>query len=75
MVAYVRNGRLHVRVLYGEQSDWVRNLLAGGGQVVRRGRTYPLIDPSIDRGRRFAPELTATLGAPSPRFGRGPRSG
>ncbi len=75
MIAFVRHGRLHVRILYGEQSDWVRNVLAGGGQVVRRGRTYPLTDASIVRGRRFAPELVATLGTPSPAFGRGPRGG
>jgi hypothetical protein len=75
VIAFVRHGRLHVRILYGEQSDWVRNLLAGGGQVVRRGRTYPLIDSSIVGGDRFAPELVATLGPPSAAFGRGPRSG
>ncbi len=75
VIASVRNRRLRVMILYGEQSDWVRNVLAGGGQVVRRGRTYPLLEPSIVPGERFAPTLVATLGDPSAAFGRGPRAG
>src|SRR5207302_4707658 len=45
--AYKRGRTLAVVVLYGEESDWVRNVLAGGGQVVRRGRTYELVDPHL----------------------------
>ena len=30
VMASARGGRLRVKILYGEQSDWVRNLLAGG---------------------------------------------
>ena len=49
MNAYKRGRTLAVVVLYGEDSDWVRNVLAGGGQVVRMGRTYDLLDPRLIR--------------------------
>jgi hypothetical protein len=71
VVAHKRRGKLRVAVLYGEESDWVRNLLsAGGGQVVRGGRTYELINPHL-AGRL----LVADLGDPAPGFGRGPAAG
>jgi len=38
---------LIVPVLYGEESDWVRNLLKGGGYVVRAGRTFAVGPPRI----------------------------
>jgi deazaflavin-dependent oxidoreductase (nitroreductase family) len=71
-VVALRRGRtLRVAVLYGEESDWVQNLLsAGGGQVVRGGRTYALINPHLS-GRL----LVADLGEPVPGFGRGPAAG
>ena len=41
--AYRRGSVFAVVVLYGPDSDWVRNLLAaGGGGVVRGGRRYAL---------------------------------
>jgi deazaflavin-dependent oxidoreductase (nitroreductase family) len=81
VVAAVRGRTLAIAVLYGQESDWVRNVLAGGGQVVRAGRTYELIAPRLVSSReepalfgRFAEQvLVAGLGEPSPRFGRGPR--
>jgi deazaflavin-dependent oxidoreductase (nitroreductase family) len=50
-----RNGtRLALGVLYGVDSDWVRNVLAAGGASVQRcGRTLRIADP----------ELVATKGA------------
>ncbi len=90
MVAF-RDGRtLSVTILYGEHSDWVRNLTAaGGGRVVRGGHTYPLLDPRIARvadtpelspaqrryGRVSGLVLLAELGEPEPGFGRGPSAG
>jgi deazaflavin-dependent oxidoreductase (nitroreductase family) len=78
-------------VLYGEQSDWVQNVLAGGGQVVRGGRTFDLVEPRIvdprgpdaaslppgarRMGRFSGKVLTARLEGPVGRFGRGPRTG
>jgi hypothetical protein len=71
VVALKRARKLRVAILYGEESDWVQNLLAaGGGQVVRGGRTYELIDPHLSG--RF---LVARLGEPTPGFGRGPSAG
>ena len=68
VMALRRRGNLRVAVLYGEESDWVQNLLAAGnGHVVRGGRTYELVRPRISG--RF---LTAELGEPAPGFGRGP---
>ncbi len=84
--AYKRGGTLAIVILYGEESQWVRNVLAGGGQVVRAGRTYDLIEPRVlDPGTtapispvaRFVGRLSqkllvAELGGPLPGFGRGP---
>ena len=61
--------QLRVPILYGLQSDWVRNLLtAGEGQVVRGGRTYPLTEIHLEPG----PRLVGRLGPPGAGFGRGP---
>lgn len=82
VVGRKHGGTFAVAVLYGEGSDWVANLLAaGGGRVVRAGRTYELIEPWLVAGRdapwplgRMADKvLVGRLGEPSPRFGRGPR--
>jgi deazaflavin-dependent oxidoreductase (nitroreductase family) len=70
VMARRQGDQLRVAVLYGPQSDWVRNLLAAGqGQVIRAGRTYPLTDIHLEPG----PRLVGRLGQPEPHFGRGPR--
>ena len=89
-VVAFRHGRtLSVTILYGLQSDWVRNVLAGSGLAVRGGRTYPLLDPRVAdvdgtaelsrAGRRYGrvsgKVLLAELGDPEPGFGRGPKAG
>jgi deazaflavin-dependent oxidoreductase (nitroreductase family) len=38
---------LVVALLYGQQSDWLRNLRHGGGHVVRAGRTFTVAPPEI----------------------------
>lgn len=43
VLAFRSDRTLIVALLYGEQSDWVRNLRAGGGRVIRAGRTYELL--------------------------------
>ncbi len=86
--AYRQGDILAVVILYGEESDWVRNVLAGGGQVVRAGRTHDLLDPRIvdpltepvpraarPLGRLTGKVLLARLGPAQPRFGRGPAAG
>jgi deazaflavin-dependent oxidoreductase (nitroreductase family) len=84
--AYKRGRTLAMVVLYGEGSDWVQNLLAGGGQVVRAGRTYELLNPRLvdpahadgvsaaarGLGRLSQKLLVAELGARTDGFGRGP---
>ena len=83
---YKRDQTLAIIVLYGEESDWVRNVLAGGGQVVRAGRTYDLSNPRLvpaseaagaarALGRLSGKVLLAELGEPASGFGRGPRAG
>jgi deazaflavin-dependent oxidoreductase (nitroreductase family) len=48
VLAYRRGSWFAVAVLYGVDSDWVRNLLAaGGGVVVRGGRRYALQGPHL----------------------------
>src|SRR5947209_20590637 len=47
---YRRGSVFAVVVLYGADSDWVRNLVAaGGGGLVRGGRRYSFHDPRIVR--------------------------
>lgn len=86
VIARRRGRTFAVAVLYGARSDWVRNLLAaGGGQVVRGGRTYELraprlvpgTDASVPRpfGRLSEQVLVGELSAPAPGFGRGPAAG
>jgi deazaflavin-dependent oxidoreductase (nitroreductase family) len=86
VLSFRRGRTLAIAVLYGEDSDWVRNVLAGGGEVVRGGRTYPLIEPRVVDARsaegvsaagralgRFSGKLlVAELGEPVGSFGRGP---
>lgn len=86
VLAFKQGRTLTVVVLYGEESDWVRNLLSGGGEVVRGGRTYPLADPRVlgeasadglsPAARAYArvsgKVLVAELGDPLAGFGRGP---
>ncbi len=51
-----RSGRhLVVALVYGRESDWLRNLTAAPGQVVRRRRTYDLVG---------APRVTPTDDTP-----------
>jgi deazaflavin-dependent oxidoreductase (nitroreductase family) len=84
--AYKRGRTLAVVVLYGEESDWVQNVLAGGGQVIRAGRTYELVNPRLldpahadgvsgvarAIGRLSQKLLVAELGARADGFGPGP---
>lgn len=48
ILAVRSRGRLVVLPLYGEQSDWLRNVLAAGqAEVTRLGRTHPLTNPRL----------------------------
>lgn len=55
VMALVGEGDVRVRVIYGAESDWVRNLLAaGGGAIVRRGRTFKLEQPRLEGSVMYA---------------------
>jgi deazaflavin-dependent oxidoreductase (nitroreductase family) len=48
VIATVDHSTLYVAVLYGEESDWVKNVLsAAGGTVRRAGRRFRLTDPEV----------------------------
>jgi deazaflavin-dependent oxidoreductase (nitroreductase family) len=55
LFAFRRGRTLVIALLYGEESDWLRNLRAGGGHVIRAGRTF-VVGP---------PELVETIDAAS----------
>jgi deazaflavin-dependent oxidoreductase (nitroreductase family) len=43
VLAFRQGGTLVIALLYGEESDWLRNLQGGGGEVVRGGRAFELV--------------------------------
>src|SRR3954467_14528795 len=48
VLAFRQDRTLVVALLYGDESDWLRNLqAAGGGHVVRGGRTYEVGRPQV----------------------------
>ena len=48
VLAFRQDRTLIVALIYGEESDWLRNLrAAGGGLIVRAGRTYELARPRV----------------------------
>ena len=47
VLAFRRDRMLIVALLYGEESDWLRNIKNGGGRFVRMGRTYELSIPRV----------------------------
>jgi deazaflavin-dependent oxidoreductase (nitroreductase family) len=63
LFAFRRGRTLVIALLYGQESDWLRNLRAGGGQVIRAGRTFVVGPPEIV-GTREASSLLARLSAP-----------
>ena len=88
VMAFVHGRTLAAVVLYGERSDWVQNVLAGGALIVRAGRTYEVGSPTVVDSRdavgisptarvlaRLSDKLlVAQLADPQPGWGRGPRA-
>jgi deazaflavin-dependent oxidoreductase (nitroreductase family) len=64
VLAFRRDQTLIIALLYGEESDWLRNLYAGAGQVVRGGRTFALTGTPRVSDTRAATELSE-LSAPA----------
>ena len=53
---FVRDGRFVVALTYGQQAEWVKNVLAAGGcTLVTRGRRRRLTDPEIVHDDDLAP--------------------
>ena len=59
LFAFRSDRTLIIALLYGQESDWLRNLRAGSGQVVRLGRTTELVgEPRVmDTAAAAAAEL------------------
>jgi deazaflavin-dependent oxidoreductase (nitroreductase family) len=64
LFAFRRDRVLVIALLYGDESDWLRNLRAGGGRVVRAGRTYVVGSPEIVE-TAAADEVLARLSPPA----------
>ena len=47
LFAFRRGRTLVIALLYGEESDWLRNLRPEGGHVIRAGRTFAVGPPEI----------------------------
>ena len=62
LLAFKRDRTLIIALLYGERSDWLRNLRAGDGRVVRGGRTYEV----VGQPRVVATNATSELAALAP---------
>jgi deazaflavin-dependent oxidoreductase (nitroreductase family) len=49
MLAWKRGDLLMIGILYGEESNWVRNVLAADrAEVIRAGRRYRLRNPRVE---------------------------
>jgi deazaflavin-dependent oxidoreductase (nitroreductase family) len=61
VIAAIDGNTVYVAVLYGEESDWVQNILrAGGGEVRRGGRRYRLERPQL-RSARHTPGFAGRM--------------
>jgi deazaflavin-dependent oxidoreductase (nitroreductase family) len=49
VLAWRHGATLYVSLYYGERAHWVRNVLAGGGAVVRLGRRWRIAGARILR--------------------------
>lgn len=63
LFAFRRGRTLVIALLYGEESEWLRNLRAGGGHVIRAGRTFVVGAPEVVATRE-AGALLARLSPP-----------
>jgi len=64
VLAFRRGSTLIIALLYGEESDWLRNLHAGAGKVVRGGRAFAITGAPRVLDTRAATELSK-LSAPA----------
>jgi deazaflavin-dependent oxidoreductase (nitroreductase family) len=64
LFAFRRGQMLVIALLYGEESEWLRNLRAGGGHVVRAGRTFVVGPPEVVE-TKAADSMLARLSPPA----------
>ena len=64
LFAFRQDRMLVIALLYGQQSDWLRNLRHEGGHVIRAGRTFTVSPPEIVDTRE-AHQLLARLSRPA----------
>lgn len=65
VAAWLDGDRVAIAVLYGPESDWVRNVCAGDGELIRRGQRRSLENP-----RLVDPDDVAGLSRTARRVGR-----
>jgi len=54
VTARVKGDVVEIRLPYGTDRDWVRNLeAAGGGVIERRGRKLRVVDPQVSKDGRI----------------------
>jgi len=54
VTAFVKGDVVTIRLPYGTERDWVRNLVAAGGGVIeRRGRRVRVTDPEVSKDGRI----------------------
>ena len=63
ILAFRRGRTLVVALVYGEESDWLRNAREVGGRVIRAGRTFMVGPPEVIE-TRAAGSLLARLSLP-----------
>jgi deazaflavin-dependent oxidoreductase (nitroreductase family) len=63
LFAFRRGRTLVIALLYGQESEWFRNLRATGGYVIRAGRTFVVGPPKVVETME-ASSLLARLSAP-----------
>jgi deazaflavin-dependent oxidoreductase (nitroreductase family) len=63
ILAFRRGRTLVVALVYGEESDWLRNVREVGGRVIRAGRTFMVGPPEVIE-TRAAGSLLARLSGP-----------
>jgi deazaflavin-dependent oxidoreductase (nitroreductase family) len=62
VAAFASGDRYLVALVFGPDSDWVKNVLAhGGADLVRRGRTVALTDPELRPASPAPAEVPAPI--------------
>ncbi len=69
LLAFRRGQTLVIALVYGAESDWLRNMSEGGGRVIRAGRTFVVGPPEIIE-TNAADSLLSRLSLPERKYCR-----